>query len=205
MNLRQLSTETRGGLRVELAPFRPDDIDRVYWLCQDPEIQRWTTVPTPYHREDAQRFVTEYVPTAWREVDDGTFSAEPVGAELVWAVRVPGDGPTAGLWGSLGLKRLGQRRLEIGWWLGADVRGMGIMRASVAKVLAVAFDALGASEIWWYAMEGNEPSARVAQRTGFAFTGLTTLPMHGDKPVWGAVLRRGGRLMFGPGGARIPS
>ena len=188
MDIKQLSTVTRNGLGVEMTPFTPNDIDRVYQLCQDPEIQRWTTVPSPYTIEDARGYVTGHTTIAWRDIDDGTFSVEQEGAELVWAVWVPGDGPTAGLWGSLGLKRLGQGRLEIGWWLGADVRGLGIMRAGVAKVLEVAFGPLGASEVIWHALEGNEPSARVAQRAGFKYTGLTTIPIHGDKPVWQAVI-----------------
>jgi len=195
MDIHQLSAVTRGGLRVELTPFTPDDVDRVCLLCQDQEIQRWTTVPSPYATKDAQWFVCEYVPKAWREIDDGTFSAADEGAELVWAVRVAGDAPTAILWGSLGLKRLGQGRLEIGWWLGAEVRGQGIMQTGVHKVLEAAFSAEGlfqATEVIWHALVGNEPSARVAQRAGFRYTGVTTIPMHGDKPVWEAVIRRDG-------------
>lgn len=33
------------------------DVDAIYAACQDPEIPRWTTVPSPYTREHAEGFV----------------------------------------------------------------------------------------------------------------------------------------------------
>ena len=40
-----------------LRPFVPADAGAVFSACQDPEIQRWTTVPVPYTRDDAEEFV----------------------------------------------------------------------------------------------------------------------------------------------------
>lgn len=40
---------------------QPDD-DDINWIteaCQDAEIQRWTTVPRPYSRADAEEFVVQ--------------------------------------------------------------------------------------------------------------------------------------------------
>ena len=34
------------------------DIDKVFLFCQDPQIQRWTTVPSPYTYADAETFCT---------------------------------------------------------------------------------------------------------------------------------------------------
>ena len=42
-----------------LRPWRPDDADAVHRACQDPDIQRWTTVPRPYLREHADAFVAQ--------------------------------------------------------------------------------------------------------------------------------------------------
>jgi RimJ/RimL family protein N-acetyltransferase len=35
-----------------LRPWQADDADAVYRACQDPDIQRWTTVPRPYGRHE---------------------------------------------------------------------------------------------------------------------------------------------------------
>jgi RimJ/RimL family protein N-acetyltransferase len=39
-----------------LRPKRPDDLDAVTAACQDPEIPRWTFVPSPYTRADAEAY-----------------------------------------------------------------------------------------------------------------------------------------------------
>jgi RimJ/RimL family protein N-acetyltransferase len=188
MALPHLTATATSGLPLVLSPFTPDDADRIYQLCSDPEIARWTTVPSPYPRGAAEQFVAETAP-AWREVADATFSTGHPGSELVWGIRLAGPDPTPGLWGSIGLKRVGDHQVEIGWWLGADARGRGLMRASVAAVLAAAFDSyypIQASAVWWYARPGNHDSALVAQRAGFRWIGLTSPPRLG--PVWTAVL-----------------
>lgn len=191
VTLDQLTTTTRKGLPVIMAPFVPAEAGRVFELCQDKEIQRWTTVPSPYPRGAADQFVEEYTPPAWREVADGRFSSQKAGTELVWGVRVGGDSPLTGLWGSLGLKRHGNGAVEIGWWLGAAVRGRGIMRAAVEKVVEAAFDpafVIRASVVQWFALVGNVPSAAIAQRTGFRFTGTCD---HATGRCWSAVIEPG--------------
>ena len=44
-----------------LRPKRPDDADALTAACQDPEISRWTLVPSPYTRADANRFIAVHV------------------------------------------------------------------------------------------------------------------------------------------------
>ncbi|MCL1922436.1 MAG: GNAT family N-acetyltransferase [Propionibacteriaceae bacterium] len=184
-----LATTTRGGLEIALQPFSSSDVDRVYELCQDPEIQWWTTVPTPYTFHDAEGFVGDYVLPAWNEVAEGTYSSLREGPELVWSVHINGESSLAGLWGSIGYKRLGDGELEIGWWLGAGARGHGIMRAAVATLIVLAFNPvfpLQARRVWWHAMVGNLPSAWIAQRTGFAYQGIEE--HHGAGRCWSAMI-----------------
>ena len=191
MDLRQLTATTRDGLPISLTPFTGADVERVHELCQDPEIQRWTTVPSPYPPEAAEGFVNEYAATAWRQLEAGTLSVEQAGPALVWGVRVGEGSPLTGLWGSIGLKLHGDRELEIGWWLGAGARGHGIMRAAVARLVETAFSPeapLRATAVHWYAFLGNLPSAAVAQRTGFGYTGVTD---HLGRPHWSAIIHPG--------------
>lgn len=190
MDLRQLTTATRAGLPVVLAPFTGTEAERVYQLCQDPEIQRWTIIPSPYPHEAADGFVNEYAQDAWRRLADGTFTTQTEGPELIWGVRI-GDGPLSGLWGSIGLKLHGAHQVEIGWWLGAGARGHGVMRAAVELLLRTAFSPaapIGAESVLWHAFVGNLPSAIIAQRTGFAYTGIAR---KFDRPHWSAVIRPG--------------
>ena len=42
---------------VLLRPWTLDDIPGVTHACQDPEIPRWTTVPTPYTEADARAYI----------------------------------------------------------------------------------------------------------------------------------------------------
>src|SRR4029078_7736190 len=50
---------------VTLRAHRGDDVDAVVEESQDPASVRWTTVPSPYTRADAQRFVHEVMPSGW--------------------------------------------------------------------------------------------------------------------------------------------
>lgn len=43
---------------VDLRQPQDDDIDWITNACQDPEIQRWTLVPRPYMRHNAEEFVS---------------------------------------------------------------------------------------------------------------------------------------------------
>lgn len=191
MELRRLTTTTRTGLPVVLAPFSGADITRIHELCQDREIQRWTTVPSPYLREAAEGFVNEYAAAAWHRLAEGIFTTEQPGPELIWGVRIDEGSPLGGLWGSIGLRPVGEGVVEIGWWLGAGARGHGIMRAAVALLIELAFAPkapIQAGAVRWYAFVGNLPSATIAQRTGFAYTGVVEKL---DRPHWSAIIHPG--------------
>ncbi|MGH2801119.1 MAG: GNAT family N-acetyltransferase [Thermoleophilaceae bacterium] len=41
---------------IALRPFIEDDVPAITAACQDPEIPRWTLVPSPYTEEDARAF-----------------------------------------------------------------------------------------------------------------------------------------------------
>ena len=44
---------------VTLRAHTRADIGPAYETCQDPEMQRWTTIPVPYLQEHAVAFLTE--------------------------------------------------------------------------------------------------------------------------------------------------
>ena len=72
--------------RLLLRPFGPQDTDAVHAACQDPDIQRWTTVPSPYEREHAEEFVAQMVPDGWRDGHDVQLRRLPT--PVSWSARM---------------------------------------------------------------------------------------------------------------------
>ncbi|MEU4412160.1 GNAT family N-acetyltransferase [Nocardia salmonicida] len=135
------------------------DIDRIVECCQDPDVQRWTTVPVPYQRGDAEQFLDRVVAPGW---------ADNV---PVWAIRTAEDGQVEGM---VGLHTRGPGTCEIGFWLTPDHRGRGLMSRTITLVCDFGFapDGLALDRITWRAIVGNIASATVVRRNGFHYEGL---------------------------------
>ncbi|TDD17943.1 N-acetyltransferase [Kribbella turkmenica] len=143
---------------VTLRAHTEADIDPAYVMCQDPEMQRWTTIPVPYRRENAVAFLTELVPNGWRD-----------GGMWAWAIEY--DGRYAG---TVDLRDGEGRVGEVGFAVGPDVRGAGVMTRALHLVVRYAFDVLGWDRVIWRAFAGNWASRRVAWKAGFR--GLVVVP-----------------------------
>ena len=139
---------------LELSVPVPADIDRITALCQDPDIQRRTTVPSPYSRADAEAFVHDAVGAGWQR------------GSPTWAIRHRDDDDLR-LVGMIDLHGAEHGRAEIGFWLAPTARGAGIMHRAVGLVLDAGFDRLGLEVVQWRADLGNWPSWRVVWRHGF--------------------------------------
>ncbi|MCX5391031.1 GNAT family N-acetyltransferase [Streptomyces sp. NBC_00094] len=144
--------------RLRLRNFVPGDLDAVYEICQDPDIRRWTVVPDPYTRQDAEFFLNRLVPDGWREDAEYTFAVEPVsGGPLLAAITLISRG--SGVW-------------EVGYWLSEEHRGLGYMTETVRALAHWAFTGLGCTRLVWRAELGNAGSRAVAERVGFAVEGV---------------------------------
>ncbi|EYR64608.1 acetyltransferase [Actinotalea ferrariae CF5-4] len=148
---------TLGDDVVTLSVPTVEDVDAITAICQDPEIQEWTTVPSPYRREHAVGFVEDLVRSGWE--DD---------RERNWAVRVDGR-----LVGMVGLGRRPLRCAEVGFWMAPDARGRGLLDRALRLVLDHAFDPGGMDleRVEWKAFAGNWRSWRAVWRHGFRFEG----------------------------------
>lgn len=144
--------------RLVMRPFVPADEDEVHAAAQDPDIQRWTTVPSPYERVHAHGFVNEIVPNGWRE---GT--AHP------FAVRLGAGGP---LVASVGVHVHGGDGYEVGYWAVKEHRGQGYTTEAVRAVARWTFTTLGAVRLGWRAEVGNTGSRAVAEKAGFTVEGV---------------------------------
>ncbi|MFB7518028.1 GNAT family N-acetyltransferase [Streptomyces sp. NPDC056144] len=163
--------------RLRLRNFVSDDIDAVYDICQDTDIRRWTTVPDPYTRPDAEFFVNRLIPDGWRDDTEYTFAVEPLsGGPLLASITLSSRG--AGSW-------------EVGYWLSGAHRGQGYMTEAVRAVAHWAFTGLGCVRLVWRAEVGNAGSRAVAERVGFAREGVQRagIPNKGTlRDAWVAAL-----------------
>lgn len=143
-----------------LRPWRDADVALLTELCQDPDIQRWTMVPSPYARRDALEFVARSQ-ASWRDGRAANFAVCDAATDAVLgstALRPSLDHP---------------HQAEIGYWCGATARGRGVTTAAGRTLCAWAFTQLGLARITWHADRGNEASWRVAHQIGFRFEGVT--------------------------------
>ncbi|GAA2798262.1 GNAT family N-acetyltransferase [Streptomyces showdoensis] len=144
--------------RLRLRLFTPEDVEAVHAACQDPDIQRWTTVPSPYTRRDAEFFVHRMVPEGWSSDREYAFAVEPVqGGPLLAAI---------------GLTARGEGVSEVGFWLAKEHRGRGYMTEAAGAVAHWAFTALDCHRLLWRAEVGNTGSRAVAERAGFVLEGV---------------------------------
>ncbi|MBW9110668.1 GNAT family N-acetyltransferase [Microbacterium ureisolvens] len=157
---------TLGDDEVLLSRPVEDDIAALVEHCADPEIVAFTTVPVPYDRDYATRYVQELVPQRWAS-----------GKKLVWGIRrrqLPGR-----LLGVINLFDVdtGRGTAEVGYWLAKEGRGKGIATRAVSIVLDYAFLAesaggLGLFRVQWTAAVENAASRRVAEHVGLRYEGL---------------------------------
>jgi RimJ/RimL family protein N-acetyltransferase len=154
--------------RLVLRPPTEVDVDAIEAACQDPEIPRWTTVPSPYtrtHAEDFVRLVGEW----WSD-----------GSETVWGIYADGE-----LIGMIGLHHIAEHptggTAELGFWVTAPARGKGYVVEAARCVIDWGFSALGLARIRWQAVVDNVPSARAARALGFRYEGLQRQALTSDR------------------------
>src|SRR3954469_3103627 len=143
---------------VALRSWRPTDLLPLVDACQDPEIPRWTAVPTPYGEHDAREYL------ARAEIDRRS------GRELGLAEVPSGNGT---LLGSCGLARFDwqDRKVEVGYWVAAGARRQGVGARATGLLSRWALDGLGMERVELLANPENEGSQRLAERAGFTREG----------------------------------
>lgn len=139
--------------RLVLSAPTEEDAPAITAACQDPEIQRWTTLPVPYKPEHAESFIRMVQ-------EDSTLS-------VTWALRYEGR-----LIGMISLMDEGDGAAELGFWMAPEGRGQGLMTEAVLEVCRYGLEQLDLMRISWRAKVGNAGSARIAQKAGFHYEGL---------------------------------
>jgi RimJ/RimL family protein N-acetyltransferase len=156
LTLVDLPTETIRTERLLLRPYRPEDVEPVFRACQDPDIQRWTTVPSPYTEDDARAFVGET-----------TVNGRIEGRGLLTAMEADGQFVgSAGLHFTVGVLGPG-----VGYWVAPWARGRGYA-AEAARALADWALDHDAARVHLSADVRNTASQAAALRAGFVREGV---------------------------------
>lgn len=145
------------GVKVRLRPWTDADADDVFAACQDADIQRWTTVPSPYDHADAVTYVSEVAPKAW---EDG-------GA--VFAVVSLATGQLAG---SIGAHRMRDGVAHVGYWTAPTARGKGLTSDALRVITRWFLFDRGAARVELVVEPANVGSKRVAEAAGFTAEGV---------------------------------
>lgn len=156
---------------VTLRTHRPSDVPAIVEQSQDPESQRWTVVPVPYARADAEEYVGDLVPRGWA---DGTS----------WGFAIEAEGRFAG---SVDLRPQGADRADLGFGSHPWARGTGYVERAARLLLEWGFTDQDLRTVSWRAHLGNWASRRLAWKLGFTIEGTIRQwsPQRGElRDVW---------------------
>jgi RimJ/RimL family protein N-acetyltransferase len=149
-----------------LRPQRPEDLDALTAACQDPEIPRWTLVPSPYTRADAEAF-------------HASSRGDARAGRAVNLLAVDGDDRLLGSFSVMELDRAPGYG-ELGYWVAAEARGRGVATRAIRLLHDWAVSSLGLTELEILPHRDNGPSRRVAERAGYRDTGELRAPPRGE-------------------------
>jgi RimJ/RimL family protein N-acetyltransferase len=154
----EFPVEGIGDSDIRLRLLADADLPALVELVQDPEIPRWTRIPSPYGPRHA----------------DDWFGLQARGREqgaLLNLMVVERDNR---ILGSVGIVELNweEGRCELGYWLGREARGRGVMTKAVRLLSAWIFESLPMDRITITAEPENHASRTVAERAGFTFEGV---------------------------------
>jgi RimJ/RimL family protein N-acetyltransferase len=144
-----------------LRPVAEDDVPALTAACQDPEIPRWTSVPSPYTEDDACAFVGK--------------------ARHAFAIVESDSGE---LLGTIGFDVLPDGRAQLGYWVKREARGRGVASRALSMLARWLLTECGFARVQLIAEPANGASRRVAERAGFRREGLlrSYIELKGRRP-----------------------
>jgi RimJ/RimL family protein N-acetyltransferase len=138
---------------VALREWREGDVPAIVAMCDDPDVARFTRVPSPYTERDARDFVAGI---AIEEMSFAIVSADDDDEVL----------------GSIGLRDADEGRGEIGYLVAAAARGRGVAARALALLSRWALTEAGLARVQLYTRVDNPASQRTAERAGFQREGV---------------------------------
>lgn len=137
--------------RLFFRHWTTDDKDELFQLAKDPEIGWRCGWPAHKTVEDSINTINNVF----------------TGKEN-YAICLKGEDKTIGCI-TLMFNKENKDECELGYWLGRDYWGKGIMPEACRELIRHAFEDLKVSKIWCCYYEGNEQSRKVQEKLGFKF------------------------------------
>lgn len=157
------------GEKVRLRPIHPGDAESAYPLLEDGVVVRTLTWDGPSSVEDLAE--------SYRQRSERWLTGEPEELELGFRIESLDDGRFLGSGGPRMNHSSGQ--WEIGYWLGEEYWGQGLMTDAARMIIHFTFEWLDAVRIFAPVYAGNVGSRRVLEKNGFHLDG--TLRRHAFK------------------------
>lgn len=142
-----------------LNEIRIDDVADIAVQLNDRWIHECTSsIPYPYTEQHAKEFVSKV-----------TVANDEANGHSHFALR-NSDDRLIGCMGFLGICR--GHKTELGYWLGRDYRGKGIISAAIPVLCAYAFESWSLIKISAQVFSFNDASCKVLEKSGFVREGM---------------------------------
>ena len=142
---------------IQLREWRPDDLDDLVELLDEPDIARWTPMPSPFDVEAGLAYL--------KRAQQGRLN----GQRIQLAITADGGKPLGEV--LLFGVDTGLKEAELGYLVGAAHRRRGLASKALTLLTGYAQDALGLRRLVLRIDPGNTASTAVARRCGFRLTG----------------------------------
>ena len=175
--------ETRSRARAEPVRLVAMNLDRETWEADRPTIETSRLVMRPPLMTDAEEIAalandgglpltTAATPRVRRPEEARAFVLEALRRgfprEASFCMRLKEGGA---LVGGVGWREAGADEVELGYWLGADHRGVGLATEAARAALEAAFETTGAATVKACCRLINSASRGVLERCGFQWAG----------------------------------
>jgi RimJ/RimL family protein N-acetyltransferase len=142
-----------------LRPFKMEDAPQVAEQANDRELAKYVgTIPYPYHVKDAENWL--------KKVTAEKCKKDP--SQVDFCIEI--EGWVAGAISLFDIKP--EHKAEIGYWLGKNFRGKGVMTQTVVEVCEFGFDHLGLKRVYAAPHADNISSHKVLEKAGFKQEGV---------------------------------
>jgi RimJ/RimL family protein N-acetyltransferase len=173
------------GEEVMLREWGPDDLGDLVELLDDPDIARWTPMPSPFDREAGVAYLKR------------AHQGRATGQRIQLAITVDGRTPLGEV--LLFGVDVGCRSAELGYLVGAAHRRRGLAAGALSVLSGYARTTLGLARLLLRIDPGNVASVAVARRCGYRLTAEPPILQEGpygpsSLDTWELSDTRGARL-----------
>lgn len=146
--------------RLIIRPWEEGDAEELYRHAKDPDVGPIAGWPPHTSVENSREIIRE------------VFSAPETYAVVLKETGKP-VGSVGLLFGENGTEPLAEGEAELGYWIGKQYWGNGLIPEASNEIIRHAFEDLGLRRLWCVCDDSNAKSKRVMEKCGFGFDHIT--------------------------------